>query len=544
MGNRIFKIGIESSGINNNATPIVRCAIDELRDGGTISFETGEYHFYEEGTLEGFFAVSNNTSGIKKVAFPIIGCKDITVDGNGSVFVFHGKAFPFIVQKSSGVSLKNIIITRMAPPNTTFTVHEQTDEGFYLDVDENTSWEVRGGEVYFKSEISEFSTLKKHISLHRISPFCVRFLFVGDCEYPREGLPAPSIYVEPEERDGRLYLRYRKDTPWKEEYNEGEDLLALLVSGGTRELCVILLDSSEDILIKDVAIRRGFGMGVIAELARNVEIDGLSVSGDFYNEPSSTTADAMHFVNCSGRVEIHNCTVRGALDDALNVHGVYTELESVTDGGIYAELKHYDQMFFNPYEKGDELHIINPETREITSTFVVEESELVDKEKGSKLLIKGSFTGGPRENLEKFLIEIPAKMPDLHVHHNDFSDYPRMRISGGGNMLIEKNRLKNCCSALLAVDLSAYWFESGRIKNLIFRENILENCNFMGGDDFIIEVAVAGIDHEKAPKIHEYIEISGNTVNRVDHLFIRAGGVKNLVVRDNILPDGAKSEIY
>lgn len=65
-----------------------------------------------------------------------------------------------------------------------------------------------------------------------------------------------------------------------------------------------------------------------------------------------------------------------------------------------------------------------------------------------------------------------------------------------------------------------------------------------GGDDFIIDIGVAGIEHSKAPKIHEYIEISNNTVDRVDHLFIRAGGVKNLVVKDNILPEGAKSEIY
>ncbi len=543
MHNRIFTISAENCGEKNNSTPLVRRAIDELRDGGTISFEKGEYHFFEEGALEGFFVVCNNNSGVKRVVFPLIDCKNITIEGNGSVFVFHGRAFPFIVRKSSGISLQNIVITRMTAPNTTFTVHDQTDEGFYLEVDDKTEFEVRDGEVYFKSEISEFSTLKKHISLHRICPFCVRFLFVGDCEYPREGLPAPSIYADAEERDGKIYLRYRKDTPAKAEYDEGEDLLALLVSGGTRELCVILLDSSEDILIKDVAIRRGFGMGVIAELSRNIEIDGLNVSGKFYNEPSSTTADAMHFVNCSGRVEIHNCTVRGALDDAINVHGVYTELESVSDEGIVAKLMHYDQMFFNPYEKGDELHIINPETREITSTFVVESSELLDRVVGNKILIKGKFINGPREKLEKFLIEIPAKMPDLHVHHNDFSDYPRMRISGGGDMVIENNRIRNCCAALLAVDLSEYWFESGRIKSLIFRNNSLENCNLMG-DDFIIDIGVAGIDNERAPKLHEYIEISGNKVDKVKRLFIRAGGVKNLVVRDNILPEGAKSEIY
>ncbi len=545
MESKIFKIGIENSGIENNATPLVRKAIEELKSGGTISFEAGEYHFYEEGTFEGFFVISNNASGMKKVVFPLIGCKNLTIDGNGSVFVFHKKAFPFIVQKSSGISFKNFIITRMAPANTTFTIHDQTDEGFYLKVSDDTEWEVRDGVIYFKNEISEFSTLENHISLHRICPFFVRYLYVGDCKHPREGLPAPSMYVEAEERNGEIYFRYRDDTPVKEKYNEGEQLLSLLVKGGTRQLTVMVLDRSEDVLIKDVTIRRGIGMGVMAMLTRNIEIDGLTVSGAFHNEPTSTTADAMHFLHCSGKVEVHNCVVAGSQDDVFDLHGIYTEIKSVGDGEIISELKHYEQRFFNPYEPGDELRIVNPKNRDIISTFVVESAELVDENVGDRIRIKGEFTSGPREGLENFLIEIPAKMPDFHVHHNNFSDYPRMRISGSGNMIVENNIIRNCCSALLAYDLAEYWFETGRIKSLIFRNNILENCNLMGGgDDFIIDIGVAGIEHSKAPKIHEYIEISGNRVNRVDHLFIRAGGVKNLVLRDNILPEGAKSEIY
>ena len=57
-----------------NATPLVVRALEQLcqSGGGTLAFETGEYHFYEEGTRREFMAVSNNSACDKAMAFPIL----------------------------------------------------------------------------------------------------------------------------------------------------------------------------------------------------------------------------------------------------------------------------------------------------------------------------------------------------------------------------------------------------------------------------------------------------------------------------------------
>ena len=83
----------------NNATPITVKALSELTasGGGELHFEAGEYHFYREGAAMAFFAVSNNTANDKYMAFPIINTKNITVDGHGSVFIFHEILFPFMI---------------------------------------------------------------------------------------------------------------------------------------------------------------------------------------------------------------------------------------------------------------------------------------------------------------------------------------------------------------------------------------------------------------------------------------------------------------
>ena len=50
-----------------NFTPDVIAAISAVKYGGTISFEYGEYHFYEACACRSVFAPSNNETGEKIV---------------------------------------------------------------------------------------------------------------------------------------------------------------------------------------------------------------------------------------------------------------------------------------------------------------------------------------------------------------------------------------------------------------------------------------------------------------------------------------------
>ena len=52
-----------------NTTPKVVEALGKLKDsgGGELYFEKGEYHFFKDGAIERFVAVSNNRSGMNPV---------------------------------------------------------------------------------------------------------------------------------------------------------------------------------------------------------------------------------------------------------------------------------------------------------------------------------------------------------------------------------------------------------------------------------------------------------------------------------------------
>lgn len=530
------------SGKENNVTPLVIEALENLKlaGGGVLAFEKGEYHFYKDGCLKKYYAVCNNTACDKYIVFPILDFDGLTIDGNGSVFVFHEVVFPFVADSSKNIVIKNFISDCAYSPMPKFRVLYKNDDGFKLEIDKNESpFYTKEGALIFKREWGERSGAEKKFALHATDRFEVEFLFTGNSTDSAENLPAPYMLTDAYEEDDGVYFKYRKDSQAKCLYNEG-DVLASIVDGG-RDVDVIFLNKSENIKVENVTIRRGIGMGIIAQRCSNIEVDKFSTDSNFHKEHSTLTADSMHFVNCSGHIEVHNCHISHTSDDAINVHGMYTVLDKAEHDRIYIHIAHQEQKKINLYCPGDKLRIIDNNTFGIVAEFMIESSEFIDDD-GFKLVLSGEFVYGYENVKSGFWVENPYNMPDLYIHNNHFEWYPNMRISGGGNMLIENNRFEHGCTALVALDLVKYWYESGRIDNLIFRNNYLNDCNALGGETFI-RIGIDGVDDDKAPKIHEKIEISGNTFENIKKYAIKAGGVQELIIKDNIIRSDDKNVI-
>ena len=122
-------------------------------DGETICFEPGEYHFYPNGTFEKYYYISNNRHGLKQVAFPIIGKKDVTIDGGGSRFIFHGEILPFVVEDSENITLKNFTVDWERPFYSQGTVIDADESGVLLEIDRGLyPYHMEGDEIIFEGE--------------------------------------------------------------------------------------------------------------------------------------------------------------------------------------------------------------------------------------------------------------------------------------------------------------------------------------------------------------------------------------------------------
>ena len=97
-----------------NASPMAKMMVDELKarannDPVTVVFPKGRYDFYEEDAFEREYYISNHDQvNPKKIGFALEELENVTIDGQGSEFIFHGRMVPFALLKGKNIKLKNI----------------------------------------------------------------------------------------------------------------------------------------------------------------------------------------------------------------------------------------------------------------------------------------------------------------------------------------------------------------------------------------------------------------------------------------------------
>ena len=162
-----------------NRTKEVVDALLHMQSGTTLVFEKGTYDFYLDGAYRGYFFIGCNRSGEKRVVFPLLNLKNVTIDGNGSSFIFHDRIFPFVTQNCENVTLKNFSID-FSFPRCLEAVAGKTDEnGFELYVDEKYGCTVNDkGNLLIPAGSETFSSSERRYFLEQKNWHC--FISVGD----------------------------------------------------------------------------------------------------------------------------------------------------------------------------------------------------------------------------------------------------------------------------------------------------------------------------------------------------------------------------
>ena len=133
-------------------TPVVVEILKSHPKGNVrICFGKGLYPFYpEQGTRE-FLTLSNNDSGDKRIAFLIKDMRNVTIEGNGSDFMFHGCMVPFAVKGSSNVTIKGVSVDYDYPWTFEGTVlsSDPVSRSFTVKVFPDTKYRIEGDRLFF-----------------------------------------------------------------------------------------------------------------------------------------------------------------------------------------------------------------------------------------------------------------------------------------------------------------------------------------------------------------------------------------------------------
>ncbi len=482
-----------------NSTPDVIAALESAAENTSLIFEDADYHFYSEGARVSYFAPTNNMSGEKRVVFPLLGLKNIRISGNGARFIFHSRLFPFITQRCEDAVIEDISIDFAFPRYAVGEVVSCDYEGFALRVDgEKYPYIVENGHLAFNAGDEWRTTAEKKFFLSGLpgEPCGVSYLVAGETKDPLTNLPAQVMRTDADESGGIITLRYRPGSP-RMDYAIGQKLL--ISHDENRENDVFFIEDSTDVTLRSVNIFRGAGMGIIGQTSCNITVENMVIAvPEWRDEPVSITADAFHFVHCTGKLTVRNCRVTDTLDDAANIHGIYTLAEEVMGDRAKVRLGHHEQYGFNPYRPGDMLRFIGEHGEKgcaaVTESVISENGESIlltfDRAVSSMM-----FSGDHIEN--------PDRMPEILMENNSFLRCPNVLLGSGKPTVVRNNEFA-LGGAMTIVDNMKYWYESGPANDLLIENNTFRTAN----------AAITAVLHgaEETGRRHRNIRILNNRV--------------------------------
>lgn len=510
-----------------NRTPEIVKALIHAKIGEVLKFEKGTYDFYSDGAYEAYLAPGCNTSGDKKIVFPLFNLKNVTIDGGGSSFIFHDRIFPFAVCKSENITIKNFSLDFSFPRCIIGRVTNSTAEGVRISIDkEKYSFSVNDrGNLLVKAGTHTFSTGEKRYFLRQGygeqgHEYCC-YLSAGKIYYKNENLPAGVLLADAFETDDGIFLKYRPENAENACFAESADIL--ISYDESRENDNFFFEKSKDVVLENIHILHGAGMGFTGQCTENFTLRGCEVSppdGDGF----STTADAILLTNFTGLVKIENCLIKNTLDDTLCIHGYYAKAESITGPNkAVFRLVHPSQSGVNFLMPGDRVHITDGETTNekdfatVKSAYFLNELNLITVEFEDR--IENSILPGD-------YIDNPSRTPDVYITGCTFENACHMRLGTAGRVVFENNNVKKCAGVLIN-DLLSFWNSSGLAHDVTIRNNTFSQCKFG------VKTEVARKDTASA--FHKNIKILNNrfincqtaiSAEKTDGLYISGNAFK------------------
>lgn len=517
---------IELQAPSGNATPLIVKTLLSAREGDVIHLNGGIWHFYSDGCHEQYFAPSNNANGLKKIAFPMIGLKNVTLDGGGAHLLFHSRLFPFIISGCEGIRIENLTIDFSFPRYAVAELIESDEQGFSLHVDEALyPWRTENGHWEFQAGSDVRSTAEKKFFLSG-DGFCC-YIVAGDTRDPLFNLAAPLLRCDARRtREGVVRFDYRADSA-RLKAQIGQSII--VSNDENRENDVFFIENSACLSVRSVEIVRGAGMGFIGQLSRDLLFEDVSIHvSDKRSEPHAITADAFHFINCDGTLVIRRCAVSDSLDDAINIHGIYTRVTAVQPNLLTAALGHQEQYGFNPYRPGDRLRVTHDDGSAQFGALTVLESRLSEDEK--QLFVRYEAPEGTLQAGD--YLDCPERSPELLIEDSSFVRCPRVLLSSNRKTIVRRNRFA-LRGAVTVMDGMAYWYESGLSTDLLIEGNTFDHSG-SGGSAIAARLDSA----HPTQRMHKNVRIIGNKIIGTDTL-LHASHVDGLTISGNTLTDSA-----
>lgn len=463
---------------SKNASPVLQKALAkikaEYKEGEKVilRFPEGRYEFHEKGAAVREYYISNHDqTNPKKVGIALEDMKNLTLDGQGSEFVFHGRMLPVSLLRSENCLLKNFSIDFENPHIAQVKIVENDpQDGIVFEPAPWVDYRIAKDSIF--EAYGEGWTMRHSWGIAFDGDTKHLVYNTSDIGCPTKGASevAPRRIHAPGWKDARLVPG-----------------TVVAMRGWGRPTPGIFLSHDVNTTIENVKVHYAEGMGLLAQLCENITLEkfGVCLKGDADPRYFTTQADATHFSGCKGKIVSCNGLYEGMMDDAINVHGTYLKVvKRVDDCTLVGRYMHGQSWGFEWGCPGDEVQFIRSNTMELVG-------------KQNKIISIRPYDKEQTEGAREFLVTFQEPVDQVINEQSGFGIEnltwtPEVLFSGNvirnnrarGSLfstprktIVENNLFDHTSGAaiLLCGDCNG-WFETGACRHVIIRKNRFVNA--------------------------------------------------------------------
>ena len=481
-------ISILATDGTNDMTQAVVDAVTSAKPGDSVLLAAGDYHFYAASARPMQVYISNHDQNLpRRVQLPLCGVRDITIEGDGARFIFHGESTGLMMMDCANITMSNISFDWAEPPIGEAKIAAFTAEGSPV-----LDWTVRA----FDGEGN------------------ARMLWDAETRAIKPG--TGDVFRMDQAHVGD-FISFRS---WK------------------RPSPAICLYRASGISFNGVAVHSAHGMGLLAQRSADISWNG---GGVFPRKGClcSTKADATHFSNCRGEIAVTDALFSGMMDDAINVHSTcLCIVGKPAPDKIRCRYMHRQAIGFEVFEPGEALRFIKARTLEngptCKVTGVVREDErtvVLTLDAAGVAALSGYGEGDAVENADWQ----PSVLFAGNVVKNN-----RARaalFTTPGRVAVVGNTFDRVSgSAILLAGDAANWYESGACRDVDIRGNVFKDCLTSKYQFCTAVIAVSptveDLAAQKTP-YHSGIRVTGNTFDCPGAKLYDAVSAEEVLWQDN-----------
>ncbi|MCG2461495.1 right-handed parallel beta-helix repeat-containing protein [Flavobacteriaceae bacterium F89] len=521
--------GVLPNSFENASPAIVRALNDAaVADSAVIRFPGGRIDLWPTGAPAKEYYVSNTTepdslSKVKTVGILLNGLKNITLEGNGTLLMVHGKMVHLVLDHCRNIKVKGLRFDYERPTMSEMEVVKMTDTTVTVQVNPDSRYWIQNRKITWYGDGWKSKPKRIHMVYYRPS---LETMYYGKYRPFNSG----KVY---EPTPGKLIF---KGDFLNSEFQEGDILTFRDVY---RDCLGILNNYSQNIVLKDIYMHYMHGMGIVSQFSKNIHINNFR--GKPRKESGRTIAafaDFLHFSGCYGKITVENSLFSGSHDDDINIHGTHLRISESNGHLIKVRFMHEQTWNLDAFEKGDSIAFVDNKTLLTYGDAIVRSVGKISKRELQLELDRPA----PKELREKHCVENLTKTPEVVIRNNRFehTNTRGLLLTSRRKAIVEDNVFfRTGMHAILIADDCNYWYESGPVTDVTIRNNQFIQCGYNSYPD-TYPIAIMPETHTflKNRYVHKNIRITGNEFTLFAPPLLFARSARNIIFTENEINGG------